>query len=109
MARIYRVVVRGQFADLDADVRAGLVAEAAEHDIFRSAFTGDGTFTYDERLVAFNLRYEVREPDDTPPGATDRVMAETMERASTWLTSVGIAHKHLRATATDQSAMWQQP
>ncbi len=108
MARIYRVVVRGQFADLDAHVRATLADEAPEHDIFRSAFTADGTFTYDERLVAFNLRYEVRESDDTPPGDTDRVAAETMERGSAWLTSVGIAHKHLRATATDQSAMWQQ-
>ncbi len=108
MARIYRVVVRGQFADLADDVRAALVAEAAAHDIYRSAFTGDGTFTYDERLVAFNLRYEVREPDDTAPDDTDRVAAETMERASTWLISVGIAHKHLRATATDQSTMWQQ-
>lgn len=107
MARIHRVVVRGQFADLDDDVRAALVVEAAAHDIFRSGFTADGTFTYDERLVAFNLRYEVREPDDTPPGDTDRVAAETMDRASAWLTSVGIGHKHLRATASDQSTMWQ--
>jgi hypothetical protein len=109
VARIYRVVVRGQFADLDAHVRAALIDEAAEHDIFRSAFIADGSFTYDERLVAFNLRYEVREPDDTPPGDTDRVAAETMERGSAWLTSVNIPHKHLRAAATDQSTLWQQP
>lgn len=109
MARIYRVVVRGQFADLDDDVRTALLAEAAEHDFLRSAFTADGTFTYDERLVAFNLRYEVREPDDTPPDDTARVAADSVARASNWLTSVGIAHKHLRTTATDQSIMWQQP
>lgn len=110
MTRIYRVVVRGQFADLDDDTRQRLLAEADEHDVFRSAFTADGTFTYDTRLVAFNLRYETRVPDAaTENGGDPQEAAVTLarERASTWLTSVGLGHKHLRATATDMATMWR--
>lgn len=125
MTAVYRVVVRGQFSDLDDDLRARLLAEAADHDLFRSAFTAEGTFTYDELLIAFNLRYEIRVPEDAlgttsgperndqsdaPSGDVGRVVeAEAMTRATQWLTSVGIAHKHLRATATDLSTMWNQP
>lgn len=110
MARIYRVVVRGHVAELDDEVRAALLAEAEEHSIFRSAFTADGTFTYDERLVAFNLRYEIRVPDDADgaeAGAT--AVDEALARASAWLSSVGIGHKHLRATATDMADLWREP
>jgi len=94
---VYRVVVRGQFSDLDDDLRARLLAEAADHDLFRSAFTAEGTFTYDERLIAFNLRYEIRVPEDAlgttsgperndqsdaPSGDVGRVVeAEAMTRA----------------------------
>lgn len=108
MARIYRVVVRGHVAELDDEVRAALLAEAEEHSIFRSAFTADGTFTYDERLVAFNLRYEIRVPDDAD-GAGAPAVDEALARASAWLTSVGIGHKHLRATATDMADLWREP
>lgn len=110
MTRIYRVVVRGQFADLDDDTRDRLLAEAPDHDIFRSAFTADGTFTYDTRLVAFNLRYETRVPDAAIEDGTDpqqAAIAQALERAATWLTSVGLGHKHLRATAADMAAMWR--
>lgn len=113
MARIYRVVVRGHFADLDDQTRAALLAEADEHSIFRSSFTADGTFTYDERLVAFNLRYEARVPDDaaTADGLDPAVVAadEAKARAAAWLTSVGIGHKHLRATAADMADLWREP
>ena len=43
-----------------------MLAEIAQHDIFVSAFTAVGTFTYDPPLVAFNLRYEVRIPGENP-------------------------------------------
>ena len=64
VTKIFRVVVRGQFAELDHETRERLVAEAPEHDIFKSAFTTDGTFTYDPALVWFNLRYETRVADE---------------------------------------------
>ena len=52
MTTIHRVVVRGHFDGLRPDQRARLLDEAPQHDLFRSAFTADGCFTYDERLVA---------------------------------------------------------
>lgn len=108
VTKIFRVVVRGQFTDLDQETRDRLVAEAPEHDIFKSAFTTDGTFTYDPSLVSFNVRYETRVADSHPgtdPGSAAVAMA--IERASSWLSSVGIGHKHVRATATDMASMWQ--
>ena len=108
MTKIFRVVVRGQFAELDPETRERLVAEASDHDIFKSAFTTEGTFTYDPALVWFNLRYETRVADDhagTDPIAA--AVAQAIERATAWLTNVGIAHKHVRATATDMASMWQ--
>lgn len=108
MTKIQRVVVRGHFADLDDDTRARLLAEAADHDIFRSAFTADGTFTYDDRLVAFNVRYEIRVPDaDDADDAEAAAVDVAIERTTRWLTSVGIGHKHLRATATDMTSVWR--
>ena len=101
---VHRVVVRGQFADLTDDQRTALLAEVDDHDIFRSAFTEWGTFTYDERLINFNFRYEVR----TDPEADDADdPAEVgMARAQASLAEWGLGAKHLRATAADMAAMW---
>lgn len=106
---MYRVVVRGQFHDLDDDTRTRLLAEADDHDILRSAFTASGTFTYDRRLVAFNLRYELRLGDGDVPvgvGADQVAVDEGLARATAWLDQVGLHHRHLRATATDMASMW---
>ena len=65
MTKIYRAAVRGHLSDIDDATRTALVALADEHDYFNSAFTAEGTFTYDPQLVAFNVRYEMRfVPDD---------------------------------------------
>lgn len=101
---VHRVVVRGQFADLTEDQRAALLAEVDDHDIFRSSFTEWGTFTYDERLINFNFRYEVRidpEADDA-----DDPTEVGMARAQASLAEWGLGAKHLRATAADMAAMW---
>ena len=103
---VFRVTVRGQFHDLDdaPAVRQALVDTAADHDIFRSAFTADGTFTYEPALVAFNLRYEVRRRgDDAHQAALD----EGIERAIAYLSGRNISHRHLRASATDMADMWR--
>ena len=113
---VFRVVVRGEFADLTSDQREALLAEAEEHDIFRSAFTTDGTFTYDRRLVAFNLRYEIRLDVDLPlpqaglsfPESQEtQAVAVAMEHALTDLSGWGLSHKRLRASAADMSEMWR--
>lgn len=107
MTTIYRAVVRGQFADLDEAHRAELAAHAAEHDYFHSAFTAEGSFTYDANLVSFNLRYELRfgvDADDASEAAAERL---AMERAARFLDAQGYGHKRLRATVTDMASMWR--
>lgn len=109
MAKIYRVVVRGQFADLSEKTKADLLADAEAHDYLHSAFTKDGTFTYDERLVAFNIRYEVRLSDDEFSSALDAeefIKLSSMERASAWLDESGYPHKKLTCTFTDMATIW---
>ena len=53
---VHRVVVRGHFADLTPDQRAALLAEVADHEIFKAAYTEWGTFSYEPNLVAFQFR-----------------------------------------------------
>ena len=83
-----------------------LLAEAGEHEIFRSAYTRDGTLTYQPDLVAFSFRYEVRDSGDDPAEAEHRVVAIAMDRARAALDARGIGFKHLRATATDMASVW---
>lgn len=102
---VYRVVVRGQFADLDDEQRAALAAEAADHDIFRAAYTEWGTFTYEPNLVSFSFRYEVRRPDDDPDAPDPAEVGLAKARAS--LGEWGLGSKHLRVTGTTaMSEMW---
>jgi len=104
--RIHRVVVRGQFDDLTDEQRAALLAEVDEHDLFRSAFTEWGTFTYDERLVAFNFRYEVRTTDDADADAHGDPVAIGLAKARSSLAGWGLGAKHLRAVASELTAIW---
>jgi hypothetical protein len=104
--RIFRVVVRGHFHGLDAEQRANLVAAAPNHDIFKSAYTAAGTLTYEPNLVAFSFRYEMRDSEDPPSGAADRVIALAVAKAIASLDTMGVDHRHLRATATDMSTVW---
>jgi Family of unknown function (DUF6204) len=107
VTKIYRVVVRGQFDGLNDLTRSKLSAEADDHDFLLSAFTSEGTFTYDDRLIAFNFRYEMRGDD----GAADESTAignEALARAVHWLNRAGYGHKRLRATVTDMATMWDR-
>ena len=100
---VHRVVVRGQFADLTEDQRAALLAEVDDHDIFRSSFTEWGTFTYDERILPFNLRYEIRAGG---PAAESDAVAEALLEAEAFLTTMCFGYTGLTAKAADMSAMW---
>ncbi|QXC59255.1 hypothetical protein KSP35_12645 [Aquihabitans sp. G128] len=108
MTKIYRAVVRGQFHDLTPEARATLAAEAEDHTVFRSAFTPEGTLTYDERLHFFNVRHELRERGDDGPGAlaaaaTERALALVRER----LDARGFGYKDLKVTLTDMASVWE--
>jgi hypothetical protein len=99
--RVHRVTVRGRFHDLSDEARRYLVAAQPEHDIFVSAFTAEGTFTYDDRIAFFNLRYEVR-------GAADDAEASAigLREAERFLRTMRFGHKGLRTEVADVSAVW---
>ena len=98
--RTFRVTVRGQFAGLADEARRYLVHAQPEHDISVSAYTPEGTFTYDARIQFFNLRYEVRAAD-TPAAA-----ALGLREAELFLTTMKFGYKALRTDVVDMSAMW---
>jgi len=98
--RTYRVTIRGRFANLTDEARRYLVQAQPEHDIFVSAFTVEGTFTYDERISFFNLRYEVKCGIDDGPSAI------ALAEAAQFLRTMGFGHTPLKAEPFDVSAVW---
>ncbi len=101
--RVFRVTVRGQFHELSDQARRYLVGAQAEHDIFKSGYTAEGTFTYDARIDFFNLRYELRVGGDDPAGSA-AAMART--EAETFLGTMKFGHRHLKIDVVDMSAIW---
>ncbi|MCX6519288.1 MAG: DUF6204 family protein [Actinobacteria bacterium] len=98
--RVHRVTVRGRFRDLDERARQYLVRAQPEHDIFVSAYTPEGTFTYDDRIQFFNLRYEVRAASADDAAVTGEVEAEA------FLRTMGFGHGDLKVDVVDVSAIW---
>ena len=101
--RAFRVTVRGRFDDLTERARRYLVGARAEHDLFVSAFTPEGTFTYDDRILFFNLRYEIRADG---PRASDDAGDLAIAEAEQFLDTMGFGYTGLRAQVADLSAMW---
>ena len=99
---VYRVTIRGRFTDLTDQARAYLQRHVDEHDIFVSAYTPEGTLTYDKKLDFFNLRYEVRADD--ADGATERALGE----AGSFLSTMGLVHGPLKTTVVDMATMWDE-
>lgn len=99
----YRVTVRGRFHELDDRARRWLQGHRAEHDIFRSAFTPEGTLTFDDRLDFFNLRYEVRltGEDASPTRAVETAEAE----AEAFLRTLRLGFRNLHSDVMDLRAM----
>ena len=99
---VYRVTVRGRFHNLDERARAQLVRELPEHDIFKSAYSPEGTFTYDEQILFFNLRYEVR-----TTGGPEKAGTIGMNEAELFLRILGHGYNALKVNVVDTSAMWR--
>ena len=97
---VYRVTVRGRFHELSDEARSQLAAAQAEHDIFVSAYTPEGTLTYDGRLDFFNLRYEVR------AASGDDAATHAMVEADTFLRTMRYGARDLRPDVVDVSAIW---
>lgn len=102
LTNVFRATVRGQFGELSDRARRQLVTAVDEHSIFVSAFTPEGTFTYDEKIAFFNLRYELRVEGD------DAELAELMalDEAETFLRTMGFTHRGLTAKVANMSAVW---
>lgn len=102
----YRVTVRGRFHELDERARGYLQRHRAEHDIFLSGFTPEGTLTYDDRLDFFNLRYEVRlEGDDVSP---QRAVEVAEAEAGAFLGTLRLGYRNLRSDVMDLRAITEQ-
>ncbi|MFF8731208.1 DUF6204 family protein [Streptomyces sp. NPDC015171] len=99
--RTFRITVRGAFDALTDAQRAALLADAAEHDVLRSAFTPEGNLTYDiAARPAFVFRFSATgEEEEDILEATE--LAEAT--ATGWLTERGYGFKRLRTTAEDLS------
>jgi hypothetical protein len=103
--RIMRVTVRGRFGDLSPRAAEYLRANQADHDMSNSAYTPDGTLTYDAAIDYFSLRYEIRMgADDSDGVAADR----GVEEAGRFLRAMGFDHEPLRASVTDVAAAWNR-
>jgi hypothetical protein len=100
---VFRVTVRGRFADLTDEARRYLSMAQAEHDIFVSAYTTEGTLTYDARIDFFNLRYEIRSAA-TDAGAD--AAARALDEAARFLTTMKFGHRDLKVDVVEMSAVW---
>ena len=105
--QVFRVTVRGRFHELSDSARRVLAQSAEEHDLFRSSFTQEGTFTYDSKLDFFNFRFEVRvDSGDAPPaGATEHAETVAVLEAEAFLRTMKIGFRNLAAKSMDMSAM----
>ena len=99
--RTFRITVRGAFDGLSDEQRAELLAEAAEHDVLKAAFTPEGQLTYD--LAArpfFTFRFsDSGEAEEDILDATERAEAA----ARHWLAEHGYGWKNLKSSADDLS------
>ena len=109
--QIFRVVVRGHFHGLDEEQRANLRAAAPDHEIFKSAYTRDGTLTYEPNLVAFSFRYELRDDADSAAESEARVLELALEKTRASLAAMEVDYRHLRGTVTNMASVWsdQEP
>ena len=102
-SRTFRVTVRGRFSGLTDQARRHLVDAQADHDIFRSAYTAEGTLTYDPKIDFFNLRYELRLAGDEPATAAGEL---GLAEAELFLRTMGFGHRDLKVNVVDMSGIW---
>lgn len=105
-AHVYRVTVRGRFHELSDEARRYLVSSQAEHEIFNSGYTAEGTFTYDSRIDFFNFRYEVRVTDNEPQIAAE---VHALDETAAFLRTMKFGYRDLKVELVDLSAIWSDP
>jgi len=79
------------------------VKAQAEHDLFVSAYTPEGTLSYDKRIMFFNMRYEVRGKNE------EEASRYALLEAEAFLQTMKFTHKPLKVTVVDVSQTWNSP
>jgi hypothetical protein len=102
---IYRVKVRGRFAEVDDELAAALRADVAGGEPL-PAFTPEGTFSYGPALTFFTFRFQLRATADTPVEAEEAARAEALERAAAALAARGIPARDVSVSAFDMADTW---
>ena len=100
-SRTFRITVRGAFDGLSADQRAEPLADAAEHDVLRAAFTAEGHLAYDLAARPF-FTFRFLDSGEAEEDILD-AMARAEAAAVAWLTSRGYGYKILKSQAEDMS------
>jgi hypothetical protein len=98
MDHTYQAIVRGRFENLLDSSRAVLLREAGSHDLLSAKFTEEGTFTYDESLLAFTFRYLVTSPENADE---DRVTQIAVRKSVAFLEAAQYGYRDLKPVATD--------
>lgn len=91
--------VTGQFAALTTAIDSRLRTEQVDHDVFLSAFTPEGTFSYAPSLTRFTLRYLLEVSQESAVVADETAVLEGELLARDFLESQGITHKPLTVSA----------
>jgi hypothetical protein len=100
--RTVRVTVRGAFDRLSDAQRAELQAAQGDHDFLHTAYTPEGSLTYDDVALRpfFTFRFlrTAAAEQDVPD-----VAAQAELDAAAWLEQRGYGYKNLTAQAVDMS------
>lgn len=76
--------MRGHFHKLSDGDRRALLAASDDHEIFKAAYTAEGTLS----------------------DATVLAAEQALAKARASLSSLGLDHRRLRATATNMASIW---
>jgi hypothetical protein len=105
MTQIFRVTVRGRFADLDDEARSRLRERlAATSDL--PGFSEAGQLHFDARLDFFSFRVQVRERSDDGEDRRDAAFDQATARCLGALDDLGVAHRDLKVVGSDLASVW---
>lgn len=96
-SRTYRVMVGGQFAGLNDQLREALLGSLGD---VRLQFSEAGNLWYDRSLYAFTYRFQIEVDAQTPEDADVEAQLLAEERAIADLTSRGLSWRNLRITGS---------
>jgi hypothetical protein len=104
--RIMRVTVRSRFGHLSPRASEYLRANQLDHDVSNSAYTPEGTLTYEAAIDYFSIRYDIRMGADDP----DEVASDRgVDQAEHFLRAMGFDHRPLKAKVTEVADVWNRP